>query len=112
MPGINTKMAMAGIGLIVLIIQYAKKRNVNLDKDFMSIVVLAVIVSLIGFTAVTYNGTSDYTYATYVVSMLVWLSAANVIVSLIRNIHGRVEVSLCLPFRFLQGLSFRSFALF
>lgn len=25
MPGINTKMAMAGIGLIVLIIQYAKK---------------------------------------------------------------------------------------
>lgn len=94
MPGINTKMAMAGIGLIVLIIQYAKKRNVNLDKDFMSIVVLAVIVSLIGFTAVTYNGTSDYTYATYVVSMLVWLSAANVIVSLIRNIHGRVEVSL------------------
>lgn len=94
MPGINTKMAMAGIGLIVLIIQYAKKRNVNLDKDFVSIVVLAVIVSLIGFTAVTYNGTSDYTYATYVVSMLVWLSAANVIVSLIRNIHGRVEVSL------------------
>ena len=94
MPGINTKMAMAGIGLIVLIIQYAKKRNVNLDNDFMSIVVLAVMVSLIGFTAVTYNGTSDYTYATYVVSMLVWLSAANVIVSLIRNIHGRVEVSL------------------
>lgn len=94
MPGINTKMAMAGIGLIVLIIQYAKKRNVNLDKDFVSIVVLAVIVSLIGFTAVTYNGTSDYTYATYVVSMLVWLSAANVIVSLMRNIHGRVEVSL------------------
>ena len=29
MPGMNTKMAMAGIGLAVLAIQFAKKRKVT-----------------------------------------------------------------------------------
>lgn len=94
MPGMNTKMAMAGIGLAVLAIQFAKKRKVAVDNDFLLIAVLAGIVSLIGFIAVTYNGTYDYTYSTYIVSMLVWLSAANVVVALIKTIHGKVDVRL------------------
>lgn len=94
MPGMNTKMAMAGIGLSVLAIQFAKKRKVSVDNDFLHITILAIIVSLVGFTAVTYNGTWDYTYATYLVSMLVWLSAANVVVALIKTIHGKVDVRL------------------
>lgn len=94
MQGMNTKMAMAGIGLAVLAIQFAKKRKVSVDNDFLHITMLAVIVSLIGFTAVTYNGTWDYTYATYLVSMLVWLSAANVVVALMKTIHGKVDVRL------------------
>lgn len=94
MPGMNTKMMMAGIGLAVLAVQFAKKRKVSADIDFLHMTMLAVIVSLIGFVAVTYNGTSDYTYATYIVSMLVWLSAANVVVALIKTIHGNVDVRL------------------
>ncbi len=94
MPGMNTKMAMAGIGLAVLAIQFAKKRKVVVDNDFLMISVLAAIVSLIGFIAVTYNGTHDYTYSTYIVSMLVWLSAANVVVALLKTIHGKVDVRL------------------
>lgn len=94
MPGINTKMAMAGIGLAVLAIQFAKKRKVAVDNDFLHITILAGIVSLIGFISVTYNGTHDYTYATYIVSMLVWLSAANLVLALIRTIHGHVNVTL------------------
>ena len=94
MPGINTKMAMAGIGLAVLAIQFAKKRKVAVDNDFLQITILAGIVSLIGFISVTYNGTHDYTYATYIVSMLVWLSAANLVLALIRTIHGHVNVTL------------------
>lgn len=93
-PGMNTKMMLAGIGLAVLAIQFAKKRKVAVDNDFLLITILAVIVSLIGFISVTYNGTHDYTYATYIVSMLVWLSAANLVLALIRTIHGRVNVTL------------------
>ena len=94
MPGMNTKMAMAGIGLAVLAIQFAKKRKVVVDNDFLMISVLAAMVSLIGFIAVTYNRTPDYTYSTYIVSMLVWLSAANVVVALLKTIHGKVDVRL------------------
>lgn len=93
-PGMNTKMMLAGVGLAVLAIQFAKKRKVAVDNDFLLITILAVIVSLIGFISVTYNGTHDYTYATYIVSMLVWLSAANLVLALIRTIHGRVNVTL------------------
>ena len=37
MQGMNTKMAMAGIGLAVLAIQFAKKRKVVVDNDFLMI---------------------------------------------------------------------------
>lgn len=92
LPGMNTKMVMAGIGLGVLGIQLAKGNRPDLDKDFIAIMILAAIVSVIGLFATCYNGTSDYTYATYIVSMLVWLSAANVVVSVVRAVNGTVSV--------------------
>lgn len=92
MPGVNTKMVMAGIGLVVLSFQMAKGNKLDIDKNVVSILVLASTVSLIGLISVCYNGTSDYTYATYIISMLVWLSAANFVVSCIRSVHGRATV--------------------
>lgn len=92
LPGMNTKMVMAGIGLAVIGMQMAKGRKLDLDKDFIIIIVLAAIVSVIGLFATCYNGTSDYTYTTYIVSMLVWLSAANVVVSCIRELNGKASV--------------------
>lgn len=94
LPGINTKMAMAGIGLAVIAVQLARGSRKLPDKDFMTISALALAVSIIGFISITFNGTSDYTYATYIVSMLVWLSAANVAVTLIRQVNGRADVPL------------------
>ncbi len=94
LPAMNTKMMMAGIGLIVIGFQLAKGQKPVLDKDFLIIAGLAALVSIIGFAAITYNSTPDYAYALYIVSMLVWLSAANVVVSCIRQLHGRVTVGL------------------
>lgn len=91
LPEMNTKMVMAGIGLAVLGIQMAKGKKPDLDKDFIIIVTIAAIVSVIGLFATCYNGTSDYTYTTYIVSMLVWLSAANVVVSCVRELNGKVS---------------------
>ncbi len=96
MPGANTKMIMAGIGLVVLGVQMAKGNKPDIDKNLVLIMESAVVVSLIGLISVCYNSTSDYTYATYIMSMLVWLSAANVVISCIRGIHGRATVgTLC-----------------
>ena len=94
LPGINTKMAMAGFGLVLLILQMAQNRQSFIDKSIFTFSVIALIVSFFGFAAATLNETPDYTYATYIVSMWVWLSGAYVIVTCIRTLHGYISVKL------------------
>lgn len=59
LPEMNTKMAMAGIGLVVLGFQLVKGNRVNIDKNLITIVALALIVSLIGLTSICYNNTTS-----------------------------------------------------
>lgn len=94
LPGLNTKTAMAGFGLVLLILQMAQNRQSYIDKSIFTFSFIAIIVSLFGFAAATYNETPDYTYATYIVSMWVWLSGAYVIVTCIRAVHGYISVEL------------------
>lgn len=96
LAGFNTKMIMAGVGLAVAGIQLAKSRKPEISKDFMSVITLAALTSLIGLVASAWNNTSDYTYATYIVSMFVWLSAANVVVTLMKSAHKQFSMeTLC-----------------
>ena len=94
LPGLNTKTAMAGFGLVLLILQMAQNRQSYIDKSIFTFSLIAIIVSLFGFAAATYNETPDYTYATYVISMWVWLSGAYVLVTCIRALHGYISVEL------------------
>lgn len=94
LPGVNTKMAMAGVGLVVLGFQLGRARNSIFSKDMVTISAYAMLVSLTSFIAVTFNETRDYTYVSYIISMWVWLSAAYVAVSVIRKIHGYASVGL------------------
>lgn len=94
LPGANTKMVMAGIGLIILIVQLARQGQSLINKDIFNLAIMAGIVSLIGFFAVIWNDTHDYTYATYIVSMLVWLSGAYVVIQAIKKFHGHISVEL------------------
>lgn len=92
--GYNTKKIMGGIGIIVFLIQMGKGNISFMDKNMIYICTLAILVSIIGLISVTYNNTPDFTYATYIVSMLVWLSAAYVVVTFIKWIHKSVSVLL------------------
>ena len=94
LPGINTKMAMAGGGLVVLFIQLARQRMLQIDNGFFNLSLIALAVSFLGFVSVAYNETYDYTYATYIVSMWVWLSGAYVVVTTMRALHGYMSVKL------------------
>ena len=81
-------MAMAAFGLVLLGVQLGKARNSVLNKNIFILSIFAAIVSLIGLISITYNETPDYTYASYIVSMWVWLGGAYVAVSLMRKVHG------------------------
>ena len=94
LPGANTKMVMAGISLVVLGIQLAQKGNAVMNKDFFFLSLLACLVSLAGLIAVSYNETYDYTYATYIISMWVWLGGAYLTICCMRWVHNEVSVKL------------------
>lgn len=94
LPGVNTKMAMAGFGLIVLFFQLARQRRPHIDSGVFKLSIIALAVSFWGFASVTYNETYDYTYVTYIVSMWVWLSGAYVVVTLMRALHGYMSIEL------------------
>lgn len=94
LPGVNTKMAMAGFGLVILIVQMARSRQPYINTAIFGFSIIAILVSIIGLVSVTYNETHDYTYATYIVSMWVWLSGAYVVITLMRALHDHVSVEL------------------
>lgn len=92
LPGINTKMGLAVVGILLAIINLIKKSEFCFPVNIVRIVVMAVLVSLVGVISVVYNNTPDYAYATYFVSMMVWLSGAYVVCSLIKKVHGELTV--------------------
>ena len=94
LPGINTKMMLAVVALVILLLQMTYKRNLTVSKEFVTLSVLAIIVSLIGFVAVTYNNTNDYVYATYLISAWVWWGAAYTVCQFIKFVHGRISLLL------------------
>lgn len=94
LPAVNTKMAMAAFSLILLGVRLSRSRSSLLDKDAFILSVFAALVSLAGLISVTLNGTPDYSYASYIMSMWVWLGGAYVAVSMMREVHGDVSVKL------------------
>lgn len=100
LPGANTKMLMAGLGLVLVPFQMliGEQERGRINIDFLKLVLWAAFVSFIGYISIVYNETQDYGYATYIVSMLVWLSAANLVVEVIRRYHGYVTVGLLLDY--------------
>lgn len=91
--GVNTKMIIAACGLLVFMVKLAQK-EIFLEKNYITLSLSALLVSLCGVLSMWYNDTADTTYATYIVSMWVWLGGAYFVVKLIKFIHGKDSVLL------------------
>lgn len=92
LAGVNTKMILACIGVILFLIQSAMDRHVRVDPGFIQIIILALLVSFVGIISVVYNHTTDYVYASYIISMLVWLFGAYSVVYCIRLVYDRIDI--------------------
>lgn len=88
LPSVNTKMFMAACSLVLLLLSMAKGNNASVDNSLFKASLYAAVVSLVGFFSVVYNGATDYTYASYIMSMWVWLGGAYVVIMGIRKVHG------------------------
>lgn len=94
LPGPNTKNIMGAVGLVVCVALLLGKRSMFIPKSLLAVLFGASLVSIIGLFSVVYNRTPDMSYATYVVSAIIWLSGALAVTSLIKWLHGRLDISL------------------
>lgn len=92
LPTVNTKMMMAALGVILLLVKLAKNGSAQIDRDIFSISICAALVSLVSLLSMVLNDTQDDSYFGYVVSMWVWLAAAYFVVNTIKFIHGKATV--------------------
>lgn len=93
-PGVNTKMGLAVLGLVIIAYVIAKRNAEIVNSDIFKLTLHAVIISLVSFISITYNNTPDTSYVTYFVSYFVWLSAAFAVTYFIRQVHGYISVDL------------------
>lgn len=92
--GVNTKMVMAVVGLAFFVYRIFQGRRGHVGANLFGLSAYAAVVSFCGFFAVTVNNTPDYAYVTYLLSMWVWISGAYAVCSIIRAVHGRIDIEL------------------
>jgi hypothetical protein len=93
-PYANTKMMLGAVGVVILLVNLAKKRLGRLDKDFLIISLFSLGVCLASYLSMTINNTPDDSYLSYIISMWVWVSAAYVVVNMIKKTHKYISVEL------------------
>ena len=91
-PTVNTKMMLAVVGLVICIVRMAKSRSGDMSGHFFFLSLLALLVSFVSFASAIINNTKDFTYATYFMSMWVWLGGAYAVVSFIRFVHKSLDI--------------------
>lgn len=94
LPGINTKMLLAVFGAAWFLFERLPEGGLSFSKELLGALGLSTVFSLVCFFAADYNGTVDYSYATYIFSAIVWLFSAYAIIAFIRQIHGTVNLRL------------------
>lgn len=94
LPIANTKMVLAAIAIPLFIIKGARLRDNGFNKGMLMLTIMGMSVSIAGLIAVIVNNTSDYSYASYFVSMWVWLGGAYTVVQLMEAAYEKVTIRL------------------
>lgn len=93
-PEANTKMIVAAMGLVWLLVHMGNSGYRVISKDFFLISLYALGVSFASYLSIVLNDSIDGAYLSYIVTMWVWVGAAYFVVNFIKFIHGKVSVEL------------------
>jgi len=97
-PYQNTKNILGAVGLVMLLFHYIRKGSPAFPKDILIVLLIAMLVSVAGFFSTVFNNTSDYAYASYIVSAIIWLSGAYAVISVMRAAHGHLSFRLVVDY--------------
>lgn len=98
LPGINTKMMLAVLGLAFVTYDLLKLKSLSIPSAFLFLLIIAFTVSLVSLLSITINHTSDTSYVSYIISFSVWLSGAYAVCHLVDITHGSISVQLILDY--------------
>ena len=87
----NTKLVLGIIGILICILYLLKNRS-SFPRNIIPVFLFAGTISLMSIFSVTWNNTTDTSYVGYIVSMAVWFSASLVVCSLIKSVHGKIDI--------------------
>lgn len=91
---VNTKMVLAALGVAFFIADRVNGREFRITTDFLFLSLLAISLSLWARLSMAYNHTTDGTYASYFISLWVWLGGAYTVVRLIQITYGKATVEI------------------
>lgn len=93
-PVAISKNILAVFGLVIVLGVLLRKQEFVLPMEFLMLLLLSGVVSIIALFASNYNQTPDNTYAMYFRSVCIWLSAAFFVCYCIWRVHDRLDIPL------------------
>lgn len=93
-PSQNTKNLLAVVGLVFVIIELVRRKDLSVPRELLILLFISGMVSLLSLISITYNQTPDTTYVSFIRATAIWLSSAFACVYIIRGVHGKIDVPL------------------
>ncbi len=92
--GFNTKELMAVLGIFLFLADLFRQKNAAISNEFLGLLVYSGLVSFLALFSSSFHNTQERAYTTFIISMLVWISAAYVVIKCVYASHGRVSIRL------------------
>lgn len=89
---LNSKQILGVVGLVIFAAASIGGKSIKLNRKIFTVFLLSAVFSLWCFFCVVENGASDFAYAKYVMSFLVWTAGAYALVCIIRLADGKVSL--------------------
>lgn len=102
-PNLVTKTMLAVVGMIVAAINVMIYREYSTNKGMMGALVMATIYSVVNAVIVWYHNETDFSYAVYAISAMVWLFSSYGAMTLIKRVHNEITIELAT--RYLAGVT-------
>lgn len=91
-PSVNSKMFVAALGGLFFVWKHIKNRTPAIRNEMLPILILGLLFSLSSYFSTVYNNTDDFAFATYFISMSVWLGGAYFVVYMLKQVYGTVTL--------------------
>lgn len=92
--GANTKILLALLGILIAVYNATANDRGMISKPIIDLSTYGGLFSLVCFISTVYNETTDFTYATYIVTMWIWAMAAYAVCQIMQSVHGKVTFDL------------------